>query len=211
MYSIQHYVIEFVSNLRQVGGFSGHSGFLHQWNWPPRYVWNIVESGVKHHNHAIMWNNVLIYVCRFILFVNTIYLHKYSICAFSFGYNVKYENWWKFPWFKPTELLVPGVWIGGSSPCFFVGRGVHVILRKVSPCTIEDNVFGEYHSLCTLKTSYFVYFQNRSVGAFLSLQQTNISAPTQLSILFQWQSKVDLVDLSLLYRFYILLNLFSSW
>jgi hypothetical protein len=77
---------------------------------------------------------------------------------------------------------------------FFVGRGVHVILRKVSPCTIEDNVFGEYHSLCTLKTSYFVYFQNRSVGAFLSLQQTNISAPTQLSILFQWQSKVDLVD-----------------
>ena len=105
---------------------------------------------------------------------------------------------------------VPGLWIGGSSRCFFVGRGVHVILRKVSPCTIEDNVFGKYHSLCTLKTSYFVYFEKSSEGAFLSLQQTNVSAPTQLSILFQWQSKVDLVDLSLLYRFYILLNLFSS-
>jgi hypothetical protein len=26
--------------------FSGYSGFLHQWNWPPRYNWNIVESGV---------------------------------------------------------------------------------------------------------------------------------------------------------------------
>jgi hypothetical protein len=25
------------------------SGFLHQLNWPPRYNWNIVESGVKHH------------------------------------------------------------------------------------------------------------------------------------------------------------------
>jgi hypothetical protein len=31
--------------------FSGYSGFLHQYNWPSRYNWNIVESGVKHHNH----------------------------------------------------------------------------------------------------------------------------------------------------------------
>jgi hypothetical protein len=30
--------------------FSGYSGFLHQSNWPPRYNWNIVESGVKHLN-----------------------------------------------------------------------------------------------------------------------------------------------------------------
>ena len=29
--------------------FSGYSGFPHQYNWPPRYNWNIVESGVKHH------------------------------------------------------------------------------------------------------------------------------------------------------------------
>jgi hypothetical protein len=28
--------------------FSGPSGFLHQYNWPLRYIWNIVESGVKH-------------------------------------------------------------------------------------------------------------------------------------------------------------------
>jgi len=27
--------------------FSGQSGFLHQNNWPPRYNWTIVESGVK--------------------------------------------------------------------------------------------------------------------------------------------------------------------
>ena len=27
------------------------SGFDHQWNWPPRNNWNIVESGVKHQNH----------------------------------------------------------------------------------------------------------------------------------------------------------------
>jgi hypothetical protein len=42
----QHYVIKFVSDLQQVSGFLR---FLHQWNWPPRYNWNIVESGVKHH------------------------------------------------------------------------------------------------------------------------------------------------------------------
>jgi hypothetical protein len=49
VYSIQHYVIKFVSDLRQVGGF---------WliRFPPPikltatiYSWNIVESGIKHH------------------------------------------------------------------------------------------------------------------------------------------------------------------
>jgi len=29
--------------------FSGSSGCLHQLNWQSRYNWNIVESGVKHH------------------------------------------------------------------------------------------------------------------------------------------------------------------
>ena len=44
VYSIQHYVIKFVSDFRQV--FSEYCGFLH---WLPRYSWNIVESGIKHH------------------------------------------------------------------------------------------------------------------------------------------------------------------
>ena len=51
MYLIQHYVIKFVSYLRQIGTFlSVYSGFLHQWNWPPQYSWNIVESGFEHHS-----------------------------------------------------------------------------------------------------------------------------------------------------------------
>jgi hypothetical protein len=34
------------SNLDQdIVIFSGSSGFLHQWNWPPRYNLHIVESG----------------------------------------------------------------------------------------------------------------------------------------------------------------------
>jgi hypothetical protein len=49
VYSIQHYVIKFVCDLQQVGGF------LEVLRFPPpiklinTYNWNIVESGVKHH------------------------------------------------------------------------------------------------------------------------------------------------------------------
>ena len=39
---VQHYVIKLVRSVV-------FSGFLHQWNWPPRYSWNIVVGGVKHH------------------------------------------------------------------------------------------------------------------------------------------------------------------
>jgi hypothetical protein len=48
------YMIKFISDLKQVVVFSWYSGFLHQWNWPPRYNWNIVESGIKRHS-PIMW------------------------------------------------------------------------------------------------------------------------------------------------------------
>ena len=46
---VQHYVIKFVSDLGQVAGFHRALCFLHQLNLPPRYNWNIVESGFKHH------------------------------------------------------------------------------------------------------------------------------------------------------------------
>jgi hypothetical protein len=44
VYSIQHYVIKFISDLRQVCGF-----LPVLWFPPLRYNWNIVESDVKHH------------------------------------------------------------------------------------------------------------------------------------------------------------------
>ena len=44
VYSIQHYLIKFVSDLWQIGGFLRVLQFP-----PPRYNWNIVESGVKYH------------------------------------------------------------------------------------------------------------------------------------------------------------------
>jgi len=45
---VQHYVIKFVSDLQQVGGFLRVLRFPPPRNLTPRYNWNIVESGVKH-------------------------------------------------------------------------------------------------------------------------------------------------------------------
>jgi len=47
-----HYniVIKFVSDLRPGAVFFRVLRFLHQYKIPPRYNWNIVESGVRHHN-----------------------------------------------------------------------------------------------------------------------------------------------------------------
>ena len=48
VYTIQRYVIKVVSDLRQVGSFLMILRFSPPINWPPRYNWIIVESGVKH-------------------------------------------------------------------------------------------------------------------------------------------------------------------
>jgi hypothetical protein len=48
VFSIQHYVIKFVSDLRQVSGFLRVT-----LRFPPQINWNIVESGIKQHNQTI--------------------------------------------------------------------------------------------------------------------------------------------------------------
>ena len=60
VYSIQHYVIKFVSDLQQVSGF-----------FPDTLVsskkktdrWNIVESGIKHHNSSLNPPEAPFYTC----------------------------------------------------------------------------------------------------------------------------------------------------
>jgi hypothetical protein len=47
VYNIMWYILSVTCNRSVV--FSRHSDFLHQWNWLPRYNWNIVESSIKHH------------------------------------------------------------------------------------------------------------------------------------------------------------------
>ena len=55
--------------------FSGYTSFLHQLNGPPQYNWNIVESGVKHHNpNPIMFLFVKISLIKKNLNRKTIYL-----------------------------------------------------------------------------------------------------------------------------------------
>jgi hypothetical protein len=49
VYSIQHYVIKFVSDCDGSVVLSVYFDYLHKLNWPPWYNSNIVDSGVKHH------------------------------------------------------------------------------------------------------------------------------------------------------------------
>jgi len=54
VYSIQHYVIKLVSDLWQVCGFLCVLWFLPPIKLTTTYNLNIVESGIKHHNHNDM-------------------------------------------------------------------------------------------------------------------------------------------------------------
>jgi hypothetical protein len=53
VYSIQHFMTSVTCDRSMV--FSEQSGFLHQYKWLPRFNWNIVESGVKHHKPNPHW------------------------------------------------------------------------------------------------------------------------------------------------------------
>ena len=79
VYSIQLYVIKFVSDVWQI------SGFLHKYNW------NFVESGVKNHNTSPHW-----YVFRFVLKAVLHYdqelLHQISPITMKFYSTWKYHR-----------------------------------------------------------------------------------------------------------------------
>jgi hypothetical protein len=49
VYSIQLYVMKFLSDLQQVGGFLRVLRFPPPIKLTPQYNWNIVENCVKHH------------------------------------------------------------------------------------------------------------------------------------------------------------------
>jgi hypothetical protein len=76
-YTIQHYVIKFVSDLRQVGGF------LLELRFPPPIkltVWNIVESGVKHHKPT---NQSM----RYMSHTSVFNIHVFVNMSFNFNFN----------------------------------------------------------------------------------------------------------------------------
>ena len=81
--------------------FSGYSGFLHQKNWPPRYNWNIVESGVKHHTWLLMkkpnlifylslyWESVQSLFFTFVAIANCIEVVKQWVNASNQSYTTQ--------------------------------------------------------------------------------------------------------------------------
>jgi hypothetical protein len=52
-----------------------YSGFLHQQNWLPQYNWNIVESGIKHHNPNLLVHLFLKLIQIIVFFDNVDILH----------------------------------------------------------------------------------------------------------------------------------------
>ena len=70
------------------------SGFLHQYNWPLRFYWNTVESGVKHHNsnplHVCgcppLWLGWSISLCSLPLTVDRIWLCGLPTYYYMFVY-----------------------------------------------------------------------------------------------------------------------------
>ena len=81
VYWIHHYVMSLSVTCDRSLIFSGYSGFLHQWKWPPRYNWNIVESGVKHLNT----NLFVVHIALTIYFVfNIVYAFYLTTCLFVY-------------------------------------------------------------------------------------------------------------------------------
>ena len=79
MYSIQHYVIQFFSDLRQVGGFLR---FPSPTKLTSRYSWNIVESGVKHHKLTHLF-------CRTLMFYYYL-LYKFTHTGVQHYFNIRW-------------------------------------------------------------------------------------------------------------------------
>ena len=63
-WGVQHYVIKFVSDLCQVGGFLRVLRFPPPMKLTATYNWNIVESCVKHHQTNKQTNQTIFVECK---------------------------------------------------------------------------------------------------------------------------------------------------
>ena len=121
--------------------FSGYFHFPHQ-NWPPRYNWNIVESGVKHHNpnpnpiEDVLWCYKSL-VFNFDLVISTPVNNMHYFCVITF------------------RLLCPFK--------FFYIKLVHVQAEKFTLFRLEPSVYLKFRSSFVrnlwrldFKHSYFI-------------------------------------------------------
>jgi hypothetical protein len=108
VYSIQHYVIKFVSDMRQVSGFLQVLWFPPPIKLtPPRYNSNIVESGVKHHKstnqpHKVFIDSNYYQYCVSQKSEKCLFLFILSQLA-SILYIIGHTNVWTF------RLMIPSV------------------------------------------------------------------------------------------------------
>jgi hypothetical protein len=121
MYSIQHYVAKFVSNSRS-RVFVWVLRFPPPIKWPPRYSWNIVESGIKDHKPIRLfvcprWNMVPIHsVQRTTVSLQEIKsIAEMKMCKYFF---IKISN------FSQKSII--------SAHSYFNILSLYVILKKIS-------------------------------------------------------------------------------
>ena len=104
---VQHYVIKFVSDFRQVGGFLRFP--------PPRYNWNIVESGVKHHQtnktRTVVHNLTVPYESSGLSLFPRLQVFISTVKIMASG-PVWYFRWEKIP--GSHKITIFGLWIYGN-------------------------------------------------------------------------------------------------
>jgi hypothetical protein len=103
---IQHYVIKFVSDLQQVGGFLRVLQFPPPKNWLPRYNWNIVESGIKHRNPNPVFLNWCYSITMVLVWIRLREEQKYRVRVTVFNAtfnNISVISWQSVFWWRKLE------------------------------------------------------------------------------------------------------------
>ena len=156
VYSIQHYVIKFVSDLGQVSVFFLYSNFLHQQNWPPlytmllKYCW--IGSGLKHQNHHIFLNKQIM-GCLLVLILTHCFYCYIPVCLFYI-----HVIFWK--WLRGTSSKFKGevviyksvahvVW--GSTYCIIQWWQNNNVCKVNYPSTQFDHLYNLRRGILLLK------------------------------------------------------------
>jgi len=93
---VQDYMIKFVSDLRQVGGFLWILQFPPPIKLTATIYWNIVESGIKHHQTSIKHNYSEMFISKYFRF-SFCRLNLFSgVMSLSLLYIYIYDIRWYF-------------------------------------------------------------------------------------------------------------------
>ena len=109
--------------------YDRYSGFLHQLKWPPRYNWNIVENGLRHHNpntNTLFIDKSVIehktwLLIQFLLqghmLIQFIHCSTSLLCVRIFDWTGTYEcrgcqfYWWRKPQYMETTTDIIYIYI----------------------------------------------------------------------------------------------------